>query len=719
MTVSTIGSVAEFDTNGVTTNYPFYFKFLDSRDLVVTYIDPEDVSTVLVMGAHYTVSGAGNDKGGSVTTTAVLRGPGKLIVSRDMEAYQKTSLRNQGKFLAETHEDVFDRLAMLSQQGLEGLKRALSKPFGREYFHAENQRIKGLADPESPNDAATKDYTDDSTAGAISYTDDRLLRTVRSVDGETLTQLPAVASRANKVMGFDANGQPIGVLPASGSGTELAIDLANPVDPKKGAGMQAFRRDTEYGPGSAGVALKGADVTPWEFADKLIYKPGANPAGWDWAPAINAALEKYGEISLGFGGYGVRSSVVIKPGYRVKGKGPGHAGGTAYSDIFAARIIALPGFIGDAVFVSKLNSSENVLTAPQLEQFRLDLSQCEAHGIHFLDVYDGVKFDNLHVVGTAEDKYACWIQDGGYGLGQTLLGTNCQFLRRPNSTSTLPVALFEALNESNLIGCKFFGSSGGVLASAGPAVEFKGCSGMTLVGCSAAFAADGIAVTDHPTRKTIGFTLISPTFEALTRTALTVRGSPARLASQVYLIAPRYYDSVFAMHNAIDIDYIERSDFDCQFKRAIVGRGADQNIVKAQRQSYLTDNGTNTLIISSPNASDPNYGINKRIRAIGGITSDGGIAQRVAIFTAETGVISVNFKAVIVNRSTIGRYSLPAASAMGDGFSPEIVIRSVGAGSVSIIANGSDLIEGKSELAVTSGGKARLVSDGVSNWYIV
>ena len=495
--------------------------------------------------------------------------------------------------------------------------------------------------------------------------------------------------------------------------------LKTPNALEDGAGMQGFCRDVLYAPGTAGAALKGADVTPWEFADLLTDKPGPNPAGWDWAPALNAALAKYGEVSLGFGGYGVRSSVVIEPGNRVKGKGPGHAGGTAYSDIFAARIIALPGFIGDAVFVSKLNSVENVLTAPQLEQFRLDLSQCEAHGIHFLDVYDGVKFDNLHVVGVSNNKYGCWIQDGGYGLGQTLLGMNCQFLRRPNSTSELPVALFEALNESSLIGCKFFGSSGGVLASAGPAVGFAGCSGMTLMGCSTAFSADGVAIFDHPTRKTTGFTMMSPTFEAHTRTAFTCKPSAERKANQVYLIAPRYYDSVFTMQNAIDVDNIERSDFDCQFKRAFIGRGADQNIVKTQRQSYLTDNGTNTLIISAPSASDQSYAINKRIRAVGGLTSDGGIAQRVAIFTAESGAISVSFKAVIVNRATVGKYSLPAASAMGDGFSSEMVIRSVGAGSVVITPLVNDSIEGKPELIIASGGKARLISDGVSNWYLV
>lgn len=156
MTVSTINSVAEFVTNGVVRNFPFYFKFLDNKDLVVAYISPEGVSSDLVMGTHYTVSGASNDRGGSITTIAALAGPGQLIVSRDMEAYQQTSLRNQGKFLAETHEDVFDRLTMLVQQGFSIFKRALTRPFGRDYFYAENRRIASVKDPVAPQDAATK-----------------------------------------------------------------------------------------------------------------------------------------------------------------------------------------------------------------------------------------------------------------------------------------------------------------------------------------------------------------------------------------------------------------------------------------------------------------------------------------------------------------------------------------------------------------------------------
>lgn len=494
--------------------------------------------------------------------------------------------------------------------------------------------------------------------------------------------------------------------------------------PTDGAGIVGFSRDIGYPPSSAGVALKGADVTPWEFADLLTYTPGADPAGWDWSPAINGALRARGEVSLGFGAYGVRSPIVVMPGNRIKGKGPGHAGGTAYSNIFASRIIALADFSGDAVFTSSVTSPENVLTAPQLEQFRLDLLQCGSHGIHFLDVYDGVKFDNLHVVGAPLDKYACWLQDGSYGLGQTLIMTNSQFFRRPNSTSTMAVSRFEAVNESNLIGCKWFGSSGGVLASAGAAVEFAGCSGMTLVGCSTAFSADGVAIVDHP-RKTIGFSLISHTFEAHTRTGFVCKTAAARKATEVHLVAPRYYDSVFNMINAIDVDNVEISDFDCQFKRGIVGSGADQNIVHAQRQSYITDSGTNTLILSRPNASDAYYGINKRVRAIGGLTSsgilisEGGLSQRVAIFSAATGKIGVSVKNVLVNRATQGTYELPSASAFGSGFSMEVVIRGIGSGSITITPEGSNLIEGTTSLNIATGGKVRLVSDGVSNWYSI
>lgn len=167
MTVNTIGSIAEFVTNGVTTNYPFYFKFLANEDLVVTYVNPQGVSSTLTLGTNYTVNGVGNDNGGSIVTTTALAGPGQLVVSREMDPFQQTSLRNQGKFLAETHEDVFDKLTMLIQQGLAIVARALTRPLGRDYFFAESRRITSVKDPVDPQDAATKNSVESYVNGLI------------------------------------------------------------------------------------------------------------------------------------------------------------------------------------------------------------------------------------------------------------------------------------------------------------------------------------------------------------------------------------------------------------------------------------------------------------------------------------------------------------------------------------------------------------------------
>lgn len=166
MTVPTLESVAEFSTNGVTTNFPFFFKFLANEDLVVTYVSPAGISSVLTLGTQYAVNGAGDESGSIVTTTA-LAGPGQLIVSREIDAYQQTSLRNQGKFLAETHENVFDKLTMLIQQGFAIFKRALVRPFGRDYYDAESRNISFLADPVEPQDAATRGWTGTYVADLI------------------------------------------------------------------------------------------------------------------------------------------------------------------------------------------------------------------------------------------------------------------------------------------------------------------------------------------------------------------------------------------------------------------------------------------------------------------------------------------------------------------------------------------------------------------------
>lgn len=162
MTVNTIANAAEFVTNGVTTHYPFYFKFLFNEDLVVTYIDPAGVSAILTLGTHYTVNGAGNERGGSVITAMALAGPGQLVVAREQR-----SVRNQDRHMEETDEDVFDKLAVFIQQGFAAFKKALTRPLGCDFFFAENQRIAGIKDPVDPQDVATKSWLQQYVGGLL------------------------------------------------------------------------------------------------------------------------------------------------------------------------------------------------------------------------------------------------------------------------------------------------------------------------------------------------------------------------------------------------------------------------------------------------------------------------------------------------------------------------------------------------------------------------
>ncbi|HHM5705780.1 TPA: phage tail fiber protein [Pseudomonas aeruginosa] len=167
MTVSTTDSVIEYEGNGVTTAFPVPFKFPANGDLVVTKVY-NDVSSTLVLGTDYSVVGAGASSGGAVITTIAPPLGATINISRDVAPVQETDLRNQGRYFAETHENVFDYLTMLIQQCFSGLSRALKRPLGKDYFYAENRRITNVSDPIEDRDAANKEWTQQYVGSVIS-----------------------------------------------------------------------------------------------------------------------------------------------------------------------------------------------------------------------------------------------------------------------------------------------------------------------------------------------------------------------------------------------------------------------------------------------------------------------------------------------------------------------------------------------------------------------
>lgn len=129
MTVPSNNNREDYSGNDVTTVFSYSFPIFEDSDLQVLHTDSGGTVTTLVLDTDYTVSGAGDVNGGSITypiSGSPLATGESLAILRVLPVTQETDLRNQGSFFAETHEDVFDRIVMILQQHDEALDRAFS-----------------------------------------------------------------------------------------------------------------------------------------------------------------------------------------------------------------------------------------------------------------------------------------------------------------------------------------------------------------------------------------------------------------------------------------------------------------------------------------------------------------------------------------------------------------------------------------------------------------
>ena len=133
MTISTTDSRISYNGNGVTTVFSFPYRFLANGDLVVVSVSSTGVETVKTLTTDYTLTGAGDDAGGSVTMLVAPASGTRLVIYRDTEVVQETDYTSGDAFPAESHERALDRLTMILQEktpGAAGATRAIQIPIG-------------------------------------------------------------------------------------------------------------------------------------------------------------------------------------------------------------------------------------------------------------------------------------------------------------------------------------------------------------------------------------------------------------------------------------------------------------------------------------------------------------------------------------------------------------------------------------------------------------
>ncbi len=177
MTISsTTRQAGPYAGNDVTTVFPFAFKVFAAADLLVAETDDEGAQTVLVLTTDYSVSLNADQNvspGGTITRVGALPTGYALLITSALGALQPTNLTNAGGFYPRVINDALDRVTILLQQTQGEATRALKLPYG-----------------------------------------------------EVAASLPNAASRALKVLGFDANGDP-----AVGAAVDFSlgalVDLSN------------------------------------------------------------------------------------------------------------------------------------------------------------------------------------------------------------------------------------------------------------------------------------------------------------------------------------------------------------------------------------------------------------------------------------------------------------------------------------------------------------
>lgn len=126
MTISSSISKNQYVANGVNVSFSYTFKIFDESDIKVILTDTSGADTVQTIVTHYSVSGVGNDAGGSVTFVTAPTNLYTVTLKRDEPFTQEIDYVEGDDFAADSHEEGLDRSTMRDQTLNEVIDRAVT-----------------------------------------------------------------------------------------------------------------------------------------------------------------------------------------------------------------------------------------------------------------------------------------------------------------------------------------------------------------------------------------------------------------------------------------------------------------------------------------------------------------------------------------------------------------------------------------------------------------
>lgn len=455
MTVESATASASYTGNGVTAIFPVPFYFLVDTDLKVTRKSAATgLVTTLVLNSDYTLTGAGNSAGGSLTSIPALPNLDEIYIERNVTAVQETAYPSNGPFPAASHERALDRLTMLVQQLLVGIGFKLGKNALGTSYDAGGNTVSNAADAVNATDLTTQQQVDQKIAAAAIG--------VLPADVALNSQLSSTASgKGAALVGFHDVTAPAYLKTVS--------DILNgvPVNVRRFFSDQSvftsmLDGSTTY---DATVALKAALTAYSENQSRrggrldlgrgrFIVNDTLHTSSYATDNAINLEIVGEGFLStwLDFSAMtGTKDALVIDNDQQIALRGFYLKGGAGVRDgIVFGRNLADGGSNSSAVSIFELAD--------------VRVQACGRHGVRHYNSYQG-RMSGVYAIANGGDGF----RHDGYHTSLTL--RNCY--ARANAAGA--GFRFNGIVYSSLDGCASDANAFGYVVSNARALAFKGC----------------------------------------------------------------------------------------------------------------------------------------------------------------------------------------------------------------------------------------------------